>query len=115
MAQEAQTATRLVPQPMIVLPAQTGGGSAGRLVPELGLVTAILHDAVESILRGYDVRGRDQDFAPACKWVFDDNRCWPFAFRNVCDFLGLDAAALRESLLARTRRLQPRERRPEEL
>jgi hypothetical protein len=44
------------------------------------------------------------------QWFFDDDRQWPFAFRNVCVLLGLDAEALRGWVLGELK--QRREARP---
>jgi hypothetical protein len=50
--------------------------------------------------------------AQAHQWFFDDDRQWPFAFRNICDLLGLDAQALRGRVLGelkeRRREARPR-------
>jgi hypothetical protein len=34
----------------------------------------------------------------ASEWIASERREWPFAFVNVCDFLGVDAKAVRERL-----------------
>ena len=97
-----------VTEPAMVLPCQYAGANAPRLVPELALVTAILEDAVRSLSRRDPSGPRRREFIEARDWLLDDDRAWPFAFRNVCDLLGVDAAALRGSVHDR---LEPRKRR----
>jgi hypothetical protein len=72
--------------------------SGPRLVSELALVAAILEDALRSVSRRDPYGPRRREFTEARAWLLDNDRTWPFAFRNVCDLLGVDAAALRESV-----------------
>jgi hypothetical protein len=37
-----------------------------------------------------------RDFFDACDWFSEDSREWPYAFGNLCDFLDLDSAAVRQ-------------------
>ena len=78
-------------------------------VSELALVAAILEDALRSVSRRDPSGPRRREFAEARAWLLDNDRTWPFAFRNVCDLLGVDAAALRESVRGHLEpRKQPR-------
>ena len=96
-----------VTQPAILLPCQYAAASAPRLVFELALVAAILEDALRSLSRRDPSGPRRREFREARGWLLDDDRTWPFAFRNVCDLIGLDASALRERF---RERLEPRRR-----
>lgn len=86
-------------EPAVILPAQTIDRRLARM-PEMRLVAAMFDDAVECVVRNVDARcgARRRQFLEACDWLWDDTRGWPFAFANVCDLLGLDAAAVRERL-----------------
>lgn len=105
--QESQAATRnpfsrawtvaSVTEPVTLLPCQYADASAPRLLSELGLVAAILEDALRSLSRRDPTGPRRREFVEARDWLLNDGRAWPFAFRNVCDLLGVDAAALRDS------------------
>jgi hypothetical protein len=83
--------------PVVVLPSQVNQHSGQRRSPEMELVAAILEDALLSITRRADAcRGRRRrEFVDAWNWVWNDRRDWPFAFKNVCDLLALDASAVR--------------------
>lgn len=84
-------------EPVILLPSQLAHCSA-HSIPELKLVAAILEDALLCINRRAGARRgrRRREFMDAWHWLWNDRRDWPFAFRNVCDLLGLDAAAVRQ-------------------
>ena len=71
--------------------------SAARLLPEVALMAAVLEDALRCIQKNLNARrGRARrDFLDACRWVFQPDRSWPFAFENVCDTLGLSPGAVR--------------------
>jgi hypothetical protein len=86
-----------VTEPALLLPCQYADASAPRLVSELALVAAILEDALRSLSRRDPAGPRGREFIEARDWLLDDGRAWPFAFRNVCDLLGVDAAALRDT------------------
>lgn len=102
----SQTATAQNVAPMwelsTVLPSQvdTNDGRAHR--PELHLVSAIFEDALHCVLRNVTARrGRKRrEFLDACDWFWDDSHQWPFAFANICDLLGIDRPAVRETLRA---------------
>ena len=66
-------------------------------MPEISLVQAIFEDAVCCVQRGS--RGvTQQQSSEAYEWIASERRDWPFAFVNVCDFLGVDAKAVRTRL-----------------
>ncbi len=83
--------------PVDVLAVQISHTSVSRLLPEVVLMAAVLADAIHSIQKHMDAkRGRARkEFLEACRWVFDPDHVWPFAFENVCDTLGLNAGAVR--------------------
>ena len=68
--------------------------------PEMHLVAAILEDAVSCLTRNAGARRgrRRRELVEARTWFQDECREWPFAFVNVCELLGLDAAAVRQRL-----------------
>jgi hypothetical protein len=68
--------------------------------PEMRLVSAIFADAVWCLTGTGNGGGgrRRRDVVEAQQWLQNDKRDWLFAFNNVCDLLGLDAAAVRERL-----------------
>lgn len=90
-------------QPVAVLPSQLADRRNGLHSPEMRLVAAMFEDARRSVFRHADARRgpRRREFLAACDWLLDDSRDWPFAFANVCDLLGLDAAAVRQFLFYR--------------
>ena len=65
--------------------------------PEISLVAAIFADAVHCVRRaGGGVTHRQS--SEASEWIASERRDWPFAFVNVCDFLGVDAKMVRTRL-----------------
>jgi hypothetical protein len=66
-------------------------------LPEISLVAAIFEDAVRCVQRASRGVTHDQS-SEAFEWIASDRRDWLFAFVNVCDFLGVDAAAVRKRL-----------------
>ena len=66
-------------------------------LPEISLVAAIFEDAVRCVRRakGSVTHG---DSSAAREWMASERIDWPFAFRNVCDFLGVDANVVRMRL-----------------
>jgi hypothetical protein len=90
----------------IMLPAQYE-----RLVrhaePQKRLMAAVLRAVVDDC-RGGSVYRRSAgkgvvgagSIRTAVAYVADTDRTWPFSFENLCDALGLDAAALRRELRA---------------
>jgi len=86
--------------PLSILVPQTVVRDLARRSPEMRLVVAILEDAVRAVVRNRDPRYRrdELEFLQARAWLLDDSRDWPFAFANLCDWLGLDMSAVRQSL-----------------
>lgn len=84
-------------EPVVLLPSQLAS-SGSESIPELKLVAAILEDALLCINRRASARRgrRRREFMDAWHWLWNDRRDWPFAFRNVCDLLEIDAAAVRQ-------------------
>ncbi len=88
--------------PVSLLPSQLALRSAQFPAPEMRLVAAVLEDAVNCIVSNTQAhsRHRRQEFSKACQWIWEEGSAWPFAFRNVCDVLGLNPTAVRERLLS---------------
>ena len=73
-----------------------GGGESSRSTQYTGtkaLMLAILEDGIRSYLRGTGLTARDADF-----WVNSHRRHSPFSFVVVCEILGLDPEAVRQTL-----------------
>jgi len=66
-------------------------------LPEISLIAAIFEDAVRCVRRGGRGVTHQQSWE-AFEWIASERRDWPFAFVNVCDFLGMDATAVRTRL-----------------
>lgn len=69
--------------------------------PERELAAAVL-EAAAADLRNYRYarrRRRQRLYWQTYDWVASDEREWPFSFVNICEFLCLSPAALREFLL----------------
>lgn len=81
-------------QPAILLPEQLRPRRPD--CPERTLMVAVYCDAVALIRR--QIRGTDAARDAARAWVATDDWDWPFSFRNLCDILELDPAAVREAL-----------------
>jgi hypothetical protein len=96
-----------VTEPATLLPCQYADARTPRLLSEVALVAAILEDALRSLSRRDPTGSRRREFVEARDWLLDDGRAWPFAFRNVCDLLGVDAAALRETFYGRLETPKP--------
>jgi hypothetical protein len=84
--------------PAAYLPSQLARYSGRNKCGEMRLVAALFQDALQCIVRNADARRgqRWRDFVAAQEWFKDDRRDWPFAFANVCEFLALDAAEVRD-------------------
>lgn len=95
------TSANHVIQPLMLLPSQLPRRPASARSPEMCLVVAMFDDAIQSASRNPNVctRRQYQDYLDARAWLRDDDREWPFAFRNVCDLLDLDAQAVRAHVL----------------
>jgi len=86
-----------------VLPEQitTGHRHDSYLSGESALMLAVLEDAIRCFqehLRNPRNNPR-QLCAEAEEWIRADDWDWPVSFNNVCDRLGIDPGALRETLL----------------
>ncbi len=44
-----------------------------------------------------------REYAEAYRWIVRDDECWPFAFGPTCTTLDLDAATVRQRVLAQYR------------
>jgi len=99
-------------EPAFILPSQLTPDTSHVPGPEIRLVAAVLEDALQCITKNVNARygRRRRDFSEAYRWLWADNRDWPFAFRNVCDLLGLNASAVRQ----RIRRLIAAQRRDDD-
>ena len=86
--------------PAVLLPSQVLPSIAHLPAPEMRLAAAVLEDAVNCIVSNIEARSRHrrQEFSKACQWIWEERPDWPFAFRNVCDVLGLNPTAVRERL-----------------
>ena len=84
-------------RPAAVLPSQLAYTNWRQRSPEMRLIAAMLEDAMLSITRQAGTRRgrRRREFLEAWNWLWNERRDWPFAFKNVCDFLALDASAVR--------------------
>jgi hypothetical protein len=99
-------------QPDVLLPAQYFERMKRTDVrPEKALMLAVLEDAVccfQKYCLVRDKRGKIL-FKEAESWIFDDDNNGIFSYRNVCDFLGIDADYLRCGLLRwKEKHLSPR-------
>jgi hypothetical protein len=90
-------------QPDVALPAQVYHlwHSTRAIAPERALMHAVFLQAMLDLqTHRYARRLRHQKiYADAYRWLMSDKRSWPFAFRNLCDTLGLCAESTRERLL----------------
>ncbi len=82
--------------PPLLLPSQLPSRHSLSALPELGLMRAVVRDAVDCIAR--PPHGSNSESEAAYEWIFEDDRSWPFSFLNLCDWLGIDPIAVRESL-----------------
>jgi hypothetical protein len=65
--------------------------------PEIALLAAVFEDALRCAQRSS--RGvTHRQSAEAFEWIASEQRNWPFAFLNVCELLGVNAAAVRDKL-----------------
>jgi hypothetical protein len=79
----------------------------GVCFPEISLVAAIFEDAVRCARRANGgVTHRDS--SEAVEWIASERSDWPFAFVNVCEFLGVDAQVVRARLGAHEKLDPPR-------
>jgi hypothetical protein len=81
----------------IAFPANLQPYGTHAYLPEISLVAAIFEDAVRCVQRAS--RGiTDRQSSEALEWIASERHDWPFAFVNVCDFLGVDAKMVRTRL-----------------
>jgi hypothetical protein len=66
-------------------------------LPEISLVAAIFEDAVRSVQRARP-GATSREWLEAFEWIASERHDWPFAFVNICDFLGLDSSGVRARL-----------------
>ncbi len=66
-------------------------------LPEISLVAAILEDAVRCAQRARPSLTNRQ-WREAFEWIASERHDWPFAFVNICDFLGVDSSRVRARL-----------------
>ena len=66
-------------------------------LPQISLVAAIFEDAVRCLQRANGGVTHRQSLE-AFEWMASERRDWPFAFVNVCDFLGVDPITVRARL-----------------
>ena len=66
-------------------------------MPEISLLTAVLEEALHCVRETSpdSSRGSARD---AYDWFDSERRDSPFSFLSLCDFLGIDAGALRQRL-----------------
>jgi hypothetical protein len=82
--------------PLQALPCQFTQARGSMSVPEVRLVAAVLEHALRSIASFRRGGHREvQEAAAAREWLLDGDRSPPFAFENVCEWLGLDADDVR--------------------
>ena len=71
------------------------------LEPETRLMVAILEDAIDcfqtNLLRR-DVQG-SRVFNEAASWILATDNEWVFSFQNICEYLALDPAYVRQGLI----------------
>jgi hypothetical protein len=81
----------------IAFPANLLTNGTHAYLSEMSLVAAIFEDAVRCVQRAR--RGvTDRQSSEALEWIASERHDWPFAFVNVCDFLGVDAKMVRTRL-----------------
>jgi hypothetical protein len=81
----------LIPRP---LPARR------RLSPEQELMLAVLRQGLDDYGRALTeshVRARRERYTLE-RWIFGDDRQWPYSYLNVCEAVGIDPCALRKEL-----------------
>jgi hypothetical protein len=80
------------------------------VTPEMRLYRAVLEQALLDldVTRHRPQRRRAPKAAEILRWFRSTDTSWPFAFESVCAALGLDASAVRRSVLPMTRPAAPR-------
>jgi hypothetical protein len=77
---------------------------------ERRLMLAILEDGIHTYLKFAGAAGRIQreQFLEAEAWIENDDLTWVYAFRSICDHLGLEVDQLRRGLRARKAQAEAR-------
>ena len=86
-------------QPDVALPSQYTG-PRHQIPPELRLMAAVLHNALDCIEKyrfATTNRGR-RLFHEAKQWFLADEADWPYSFECICGVLDLDSNAVRRRL-----------------
>ncbi|MGH7788610.1 MAG: hypothetical protein ACRERC_17195 [Candidatus Binatia bacterium] len=70
--------------------------------PEKELAAAVIENAASDLrnFRYARKRRRQRLYWQAYQWVASDSREWPYSFINLCEFLRVSPAALRQRMLA---------------
>jgi hypothetical protein len=73
------------------------------------LAKAVVEQAFADLVKYRTARRRRERrlYREAYDWIASPDQQWPYSFVNLCELLGLSAAALREQLLERPARNQP--------
>jgi hypothetical protein len=74
-------------------PVSGGESRSGQLTGTKALMLAVLEDGIRSYLGGGRTIARDAEY-----WICTHRRHSPFSFAVVCEILGLDADAVRQTL-----------------
>jgi hypothetical protein len=106
VAGSAGAAATRITAPVIhtILPTQYLERAGARAaLPHRRLMLAVLQTAIDDVrstraLEDVDHRGHGREHDGARAWVASEDRSWPFSFENVCEAVGIDAAALRRAL-----------------
>jgi hypothetical protein len=71
------------------------------LEPEKMLMLAVLEDAIKCFQNRVLARSRRREklFEESEAWIFARDRDWFFSFENICEFLGINPAYVRQGLL----------------
>jgi hypothetical protein len=87
--------------PDALLPVQISQVVDASAQPEKRLMLAVLEEAVATFQRTVREQGRRARrlHGEAADWFASADVSWPYAFRNVCDALGLESEWLHEGLL----------------
>ncbi|MCS6926761.1 MAG: hypothetical protein NZ578_12750 [Candidatus Binatia bacterium] len=88
-----------IPLPLVQY-SDTLSPSFFRRCPEVGLVYAVLQDALHCFrgLSSRNPRHARRLAREAEEWFFSDDVDWPFSFLNLCAMLGLDPSYIRAGL-----------------
>jgi hypothetical protein len=71
--------------------------------PEIGLIAAVLEDAIDCYLKYCCAKRRagKRIFREAAEWIFDCKDDWIFGFESICEMLKLDPGYIRRVLQQR--------------